>query len=128
MAAELGVDEVVKDADGDIPISSGTSLTYVRVHDDDLPMVRIFAYLLTGLEKRPELYEAANEISLSVMFAKALVVEDGTAMVLAAEIPADSLSPGELVGTLEMVMDAADPRRLDAPGAFRRENCSPRSG
>jgi hypothetical protein len=106
----LGVDELFYDEDGDIPIRSGSTMTFVSVIEpsDHVPFVRLMAPLVSNLTPNPELYEAVNAINLQVPFAKALVVEDGTRVVIEAAVLADTLSPAELGSMLELVIDAAD--------------------
>lgn len=108
---ELGLDEVVRDDEGDFPIRWGSVLVYVSVLDLDgeVPHIHIFAQLLENFTMRPEVYEAVNAINLQVPVAKAFVEAEGDQIVLAADIFIfEQLSSDQLMATIQLVGDRAD--------------------
>lgn len=98
---------VRRGTDGDIEIPRGSSSTYVRVNRD-YSVIHVFSHLVQGMTPDPEIYEAVNAINTQVPLAKAVVVDEGRSVVLNAELLADSVTPFELLATLDVVSEAAD--------------------
>jgi len=98
---------IERDIDGDIPIPRGSSVTYLRV-DPDTPILHMFAPVVSQMPTNPAVFEAINTINLQLSIVHALVVEDGTGVVLGASVPADSLSTESLFFFLDQVSGAAD--------------------
>ena len=99
--------EITRDTDGDIPIPRGSSVTYIRV-DSENPVLHFFSFAVSKMPANPALYEAVNEINLQLELCKAIVIEDGTAVLFSATIPADSLSTKGLMYALDQVSATAD--------------------
>jgi hypothetical protein len=101
----LGVREVSVDADGDIPIPSTASLTYVRVFED-APIVRVFSPILWGLDRPADIEATVNEINRHTNWVKA-VWEDG-AIVLFSDVVGDPLAEPQLAAAVQSVIRRAD--------------------
>lgn len=105
---ELGL-KVQRDPDGDIPIPYGSAVVFIRKHDPESPFLQIFAPLLEGFTMSPEVYEAVNAINMRVTMAKAVVDADEKQILLTAFLPViGTVSPDELMLTIELVAEAAD--------------------
>ncbi len=103
--AVLGVDEVVVDKDGDIPIRSQASVTYVRVFKD-VPVVRVFAQVLWDLGNPSGIEEAVNDINRTTNWVKA-VWENGT-VVLFSDVVGNPLAESQLAAAINSVVHRAD--------------------
>lgn len=109
---ELQLDKVERDDDGDIPISRGSAVVFVRAvpeSEHESARIEIFAPLIGDFSMRPEVYEAVNEINRQTPLAKAVVDPDDTQIILQADIYIfGELSPDQLMATLDLVADRAD--------------------
>jgi hypothetical protein len=94
-------------ADGDLPIRFGSSVSYVRI-DEEEQILSIFSYIVREMQSDPAVYQAVNEINLRLGFSKAVAVDDGTGVVMSALVPADFISPRGLMYVLDEVRRAAD--------------------
>ncbi len=101
----LGVDEVPVDGDGDIPIPSQASITYVRVFKD-APVVRVFSPVLWDLGNPPDIEGAVNDINRSTNWVKA-VWEHGR-VVLFSDVVGDPLAESQLAAAIRSVVHRAD--------------------
>jgi Putative bacterial sensory transduction regulator len=90
----LGVDSVVVDSDGDIPIRFESAIYYIRLLDRDPALVRVFSVFLRGVEKSPALFEALNQINADVVSAR--VFWAGGDVYAVTEIVAETMDPDEL--------------------------------
>lgn len=108
LRAFLGVDQLERDEDGDIPIRSGSSMCYVRVIDaDEAPSrVRFICPLIGSAKKSFELFESLNEINRQLILGR--VVLDAEQVILEGEILANSLIAEELIWALETMAATAD--------------------
>ena len=98
---------VSRNADGDIEIRRGSSCTCIRV-DREYSVIHVFSHLVRGMEPDSEVYEAVNAINEQVPLAKAVVVDEGRTVICNAALLADSVTPYELLATLDVVSEAAD--------------------
>jgi T3SS (YopN, CesT) and YbjN peptide-binding chaperone 1/T3SS (YopN, CesT) and YbjN peptide-binding chaperone 3 len=90
----LGVEELERDRDGDIPIRAGSAMLFVRTVDSVPPIVSIFSPVLVGVERSPDLLEALNEINDRVMFGR--VFWHGGNVVAMTELMALRISPEQI--------------------------------
>jgi hypothetical protein len=104
----LQVAELQRDADGDIPIPRGSSVTFVRVRGrvDQPSQVIMFSPMLNGVGPSPGLLEALNEINRQLRIGRAF--HTGQQVILQCEILADALRAEDLVWALEYMTQAAD--------------------
>lgn len=105
---ELKVSKIVRDEDGDIAIPYGSSVLYVRQGEDDSPFLTVFALLLEGFRKSPDVYEAVNAINRQIPLAKVFVDEDNVLMVMSIDLPVFNLSSDDLTLAIEIVSTEAD--------------------
>ena len=82
----LGIERLERDEDGDYPIPVGSAMVYVRVGDDQLPLVAVFASILTDVDESPSLFVALNDINRRIRFARAFWV--ARTIVVATELAA----------------------------------------
>jgi hypothetical protein len=101
----VGVDDVLVDKDGDIPIRSQASVTYVRVFRD-APVVRVFSPVLWDLGNPSGIEEAVNEINRTTNWVKA-VWDNGT-VVLFSDVVAHPLAESQLAAAITSVVHRAD--------------------
>jgi hypothetical protein len=99
--------EFEPDDDGDIPLWQGSSVSYVRVETDQ-PVISVFSRVVEGMHKDASIFEAVNQINLQLAYSKAVVVDDGSAVVIEASVPADSISASGLMELLKNVVLSAD--------------------
>jgi hypothetical protein len=104
----LGLAEVERDEDGDIPLVLGSAVCFVRTESyEDLPdWVLLFAPLVQGVNVSPELYESLNEINLQLPLGR--VTLSGDQVTLETSLLADALSPKELLWAVDFVANAAN--------------------
>ena len=106
---ELELDGLERDEEGDIPIAVGSTAVFVRVIEENLLRIEIFAPLLHDFAMRPEIYQAVNSINRKTPLAKAVVDPDNSEIVLSTELYIfDGLSPDQLMATIDLVADRAD--------------------
>jgi hypothetical protein len=106
---ELAVATIERDEDGDIPISLGGPVVYVRQSGPGSSFVTVLALLLEGFGVSPCVYEAVNAINLEVPMAKTVVDADLQQIVMSVELPViDTLSPDDLMLAIETVSDWAE--------------------
>ncbi len=79
----LGVDELIRDADGDIPIRNGDVMVYVRIVPDR-NYVAVYSPAVVDIDHSPALIAAVNEVNLTIRVARASV--GGHEIVFAAEV------------------------------------------
>jgi hypothetical protein len=103
----LQIDRLERDDAGDFLFRFGSSLSFVRVFEEEPPRIEIFAPIVRDLERTPALLEGLNEIHLQLRFARALLTPAGQ-VVLAAESLARTLNERELLFILNLVLRAAD--------------------
>lgn len=101
----LGVDNLLVDTDGDIPIPSKASLTYVRVFND-APLVRVFSPILWGFGDPADIEETVNDINRHTNWVKA-VYENG-AVVLFSDVVGNPLAESQLAAAVHSVVRRAD--------------------
>lgn len=106
---ELKLNALERDEDGDLWITYGSAVVFMRTSEDDGPRIHIFSPLLADFTMRPEVYEAVNAINEQVPLAKAFVDTDSKQIILAADIfIMGELSPDYLMATIELIADRAD--------------------
>ena len=98
---------IERDADGDIPVPRGSSVTFLRA-DKENPILDLFAPVVSGMPVNESVFEAVNTINTQLRIPKAIVIADGTGIVIGASIPADSLSVDGLMYAINEVSTAAD--------------------
>ncbi len=101
----LGADEVAVDEDGNIPIRTDASLTYVRVFSDT-PIVRVFSPILWAFGEPADIEETVNEINRHTNWVKA-VWENGT-VVLFSDVVGRPLADSQLAAAIQSVVRRAD--------------------
>ena len=103
----LGVEKLQVDQDGDIPIRSGSSVTFARLLDGPTgPMFRVFSPLLLDIKGSPELLGKLNELNSGAPYVRFFWTND--AVYCAADLKADTLDPGEIKNVLDAVTWHAD--------------------
>jgi hypothetical protein len=104
----LGVSELQRDDDGDVPVRAGSSMCFVRVieHSDQPSRVVLICPLVSGVEHSADLYESLNEINLQLTVGRVVLTDNG--VVLEIELLADTISPQELNWALDAAMSAAN--------------------
>lgn len=105
----LGVEQLVVDGDGDIPVRSGNTLYYVAVIDGDVPLVRVYTHLLRGVDETPELLSRLNDVNRGIVSARVFWHE--RSVIGATEIVAESMDRDELehaCWTVEALRDWAE--------------------
>ncbi len=107
----LGIDNVMRDADGDYPVRIGSALVIVRLHDVNPPQLSIFSPILRDIAASPALFAALNEVNARIRFGRAFWID--RTVVVATEIAAVDVTPN-LIALACMELGAlAD--RLDDP-------------
>lgn len=101
----LGVDEVAVDDDGDVPIRSEASLTYVRVFTD-APVVRVFSPVLWDIGDPEDIEETVNDINKATHWVKA--IWDRGTVVLFSDVVGSPLAEVQLTAAIESVISRAD--------------------
>ena len=66
----LGLDDLIRDADGDIPVRVGSALMFVRAVPGTPPLVQLFAHVLDDVDLTLPLLEAVNDINRRILFGR----------------------------------------------------------
>ncbi len=102
----LGLDELVRDADGDYPIRVGSALMFVQVLDGVPPVVRIFSPILRDVAASAVLLEALNDINGRIRFGR--VFWTGRQVVVAMELTAAGITADQVVFACTELGNLAD--------------------
>jgi hypothetical protein len=106
----LGVEELMIDPDGTIPIRVGSTAVRVMVTpgigEDGEPLFRVVAELVRDVAASPELLGALNDLNASLSFARVFWIEGR--VLLALELLAGSLDQDQIRHALGLVSYAAD--------------------
>lgn len=119
LKAHLGVDELVTDGDGDYPIRYGSAKYFVRLSDEQPPVVRVYSHVLVGVKGTAKLYQALNRINQHISFAR--VFHQGRAVLVATELLAETLDPEELAMACRSIANLADEHDTELQAAFGGE-------
>jgi hypothetical protein len=90
LQAFLGLDHLIRDADGDIPVRVGSALMFVRAVPGTPPLVQLFAHVLDDADLTLPLLELINDINRRILFGRVFWVH--RAVVVAMEITGVGLS------------------------------------
>ena len=101
----LGIDTIVTDADGDIPVQSEKVVTYVRVQKD-APVVTIFAPVVWDIGSPPDILQTINGLNSSIRFARA--TWDGKGVLLFADVVGSPWEIGQLTTAFQAVSSLGD--------------------
>jgi hypothetical protein len=105
MKGVLGLETIVTDNDGDIPVQCELVITYLHVVKE-LPMVVVFAPVIWDIGTPPDIYETLNEINSHIRFGRA--TWDGKGVVIAAEVVGAPLEEEQLQTAFSAVATLAD--------------------
>lgn len=107
VAQLLGVPMVAKDQDGDIPIVSGSSVTFVRVVDGPTgAMIRFLSPVLKDVQASPELLSRLNDMNARTPYVRFYWSEGH--VFCSMEIAGDDVQWQELGNALAAVTGHAD--------------------
>jgi hypothetical protein len=102
----LGLDELVRDADGDYPIRVGSALMFVQVVDGVPPLVRIFSPILRDVAGSRELLDALNEINGRIRFGRVFWMSHQ--VIVAMELTAAGITADQVVFACTELGNLAD--------------------
>ena len=103
----LGVEQLQVDADGDIPIRQGSSVSFARLLDGPTgPVFRVFSPLLSGITKSTELLERLNDLNAGAPYVRFFWAADH--VFCAIDLKADTLEPEEITNAIGAVAWHAD--------------------
>ena len=94
LKAFLGIDNLIRDADGDIPVRVGSALMFVRAVPGTPPLVQLFAHVLDDVDLTLPLLEAINDINRRILFGRIFWAH--RAVVVAMEITGVGLEPEQV--------------------------------
>ena len=107
VAAILGIEQLKKDDDGDIPVVSGSCVTFISVVDGPTgPMVRFVAPLLHEVKKSPELLERLNQMNTTSPYVRFFWVDEE--VLCAMDIAGEDVQRDEIGNALGAVSWHAD--------------------
>jgi len=119
----LGLPDLIRDADGDIPVRVGSVLMYVRAVAGTPPLVQLFAPVLDDVELTLPLLEAINEVNRRVLFGRLFWGHRG--VIVAMELTGVGLTPEQVafacvqLGNLADALDTELADRFGPPDADR---------
>jgi hypothetical protein len=102
----LGLDALIRDADGDYPVRIGSALMFVQLLDGVPPVVRVFSPILRDVAASPVLLEALNEINARIRFGRVLWTD--RQVVVAMELTAADLTEAQVVFACTQLGNLAD--------------------
>jgi hypothetical protein len=94
LKAFLGLPELIRDSDGDIPVRVGSALMYVRAVAGTPPLVQLFATVLDDVELTPPLLEAINDINRRILFGRIFWGHRG--VIVAMELTGVGMTPEQV--------------------------------
>jgi hypothetical protein len=94
LKAFLGLPDLIRDADGDIPVRVGSALMYVRAVAGTPPLVQLFAPVLHGTALTLPLLEALNDINRRILFGRIFWGHQG--VIVAMELTGVDLTPEQV--------------------------------
>lgn len=90
----LGLEVLVRDAEGDYPIRVGSALMYVRLLGGAPPLVQVFSPIVTDVAVTPALLGALNEINSRILFGRTFAL--AREVVIAMELTAVDITPDQI--------------------------------
>lgn len=102
----LGVDALVADGDGDIPMRRGRTLFYFRLLDGRPPLVRVFSVVAEQVPPSPQLFELLNDVNAENLLVRFFWA--GGDVLVVRDLTADSLTVDDLSHSCEAVATAAE--------------------
>ncbi len=113
--AFLGIEHVVRDPMGDIPMSVDDVRMVVRLLGGPSPAIRVFSPVLCEVPAGPALLAAVNDANVRLRYARVLWVDDD--VIVAAEVPGVHATPdlvavlcAEVCGLAGIVREELGPR------------------
>jgi hypothetical protein len=106
VAQILDVDELSRDADGDIRIRYGSTMCFVRSIEDP-PSVRLFAPMVVEVPRTPALLEALNDINLNITVGRVFHTP-GNEVLYALELYGEQLTVEIVRASLDAATAIAD--------------------
>jgi len=94
-----------KDDDGDIPVSRGSALVFVRVRRDT-PVVEVFAPLVRAISGRTRAAEVVADLNRRSLLIKFVLIDDAVLAVI--PLPAMPFVPAHLRDMLSLMSETAD--------------------
>ncbi len=94
------------DDDGDIPIRSGSSVTYLRPIDDELPRLEFFSIVVTGVTPTAEMLDMISQLDQGIVVGKLVLL--GDTVQLQHVLLATGLSAEQMAATLDLLGASAD--------------------
>jgi hypothetical protein len=111
----LGVDELIRDPDGDTPIRSGEAMVYVRVRAER-NFVGVFSPVLLDINRTAGLIDAVNEINTNIRVARAAVTNHE--VIFAAEVDDGPGAEASVINAIEAVSRLANSYGTDLQSRF----------
>ena len=106
---ELKLNALERDEDGDLWITYGSAVVFMRTSEDDGPRIHIFSPLLADFGMRPEVYKLLTPSTSRYRLPRRSLSTDSKQIILAADIfIMGELSPDYLMATIELIADRAD--------------------
>ncbi len=102
----LGLPDLIRDADGDIPVRVGNVLMYVRAVAGAPPLVQLFAPVLDGVDLTLPLLEAINEANRRILFGRLFWGHRG--VIVAMELTGVGLTPDQVAFACVQLGNLAD--------------------
>lgn len=103
--AITGKDEIITDDDGDIPITFGSTVLFVRVMQD-MPLIRVIAPVLVDVASSPALFEALSDLNRDYRFISSFWADD--TVLVTVDVWANPYIESQVLWMLEQLGKAAD--------------------
>ncbi len=116
----LGLDDLIRDADGDIPVRVGSALMFVRAVPGTPPLVQLFAHVLDDVDLTLPLLEAINDVNRRILFGRIFWAH--RAVVVAMEITGVGLEPEQVSFACVQLGSLADHLDNELAARFGRSN------
>ncbi len=111
----LGTEELVVDADGDIPIREGSAMVFVRVVDDP-PLVQLFSPLLIGVTESLALHRRLSELTRQRFLVRFHLVDE--TVLAGIDLLAEPFVPAHLGIATALLTGIADEIDTDLQAEF----------
>jgi hypothetical protein len=106
LAEWAGCEQVEPDQDGDYGFRRGSAQFFVRLTNDDPPVLRFFSVLLKKVKPTPRVFRLLNSLNAALLFARVYWNDDS--IILSMEMTTDEVDTAQVAQACEMIGHLAD--------------------
>lgn len=100
------VEQVAPDPDGDYAFRRGSAQFFVRLTNEDPPILRFWSILLKKVKPGSRIFRVLNSVNSALLFARVFCKDDK--VVLALEVPTDTVDAAQVSWACDLIATLAD--------------------